>query len=423
MNPRDYLFDLERFGIKLGLENIARLLDAAKRPQDRLTTVHVAGTNGKGSVLAFLDAMFRAADYRTARYTSPHLIALNERFLVDGSPISDRELDKEIRFFQTIAKDITPAPTFFEFVTAVAFRFFAKRDVEVALIEVGMGGRFDATNVVRPAVTAITNITLEHTRYLGDTLEKIAFEKAGIVKKGVPLVLGDIEARARTVIIEQARRLEAPVCRLGAHFHFKLEGPTTAQKITYDGIKTHIEAAPLGLSATYQGENAAIALALAELLEAQYPKLNRDAMEKGLKDVRWPCRLERVLDSPPVILDVAHNTAGMRGLAREIEPCVVLLAVSADKDAAGMIDAVAPVARRLILTRFRGKRAMPLDTLTSAAAGREFCRADNLAEGIKMGLQLAEHERVPLLIAGSVFTAGQARELLIERYGAPPLAF
>ncbi|MDX9971847.1 MAG: Mur ligase family protein, partial [FCB group bacterium] len=174
MNAREYLFSLERHGIKLGLENITHLLEAANRPERAYPTIHVAGTNGKGSVVAMLDSILRAAGLRTGRFTSPHLIHLNERVLIDRQPIDDEELDDHLAVFRAVAEKMPFSPTFFEVITAAAFRAFAHRNVDVALIEVGMGGRFDSTNVITPLVSAVTSIALEHTRYLGNTLEEIA---------------------------------------------------------------------------------------------------------------------------------------------------------------------------------------------------------------------------------------------------------
>ncbi len=412
MTPREYLAGLEFHGIKLGLENIRRLTEAAGNPERAVPVVHVAGTNGKGSVLAFLDAILRAAGYRTGRYTSPHLIDVNERFLFDGAPIADDELDAHLAFFQTIARDWDHSPTYFEVVTATAFRAFAAHQVDLALIEVGMGGRFDATNIVQPTATAITNIDLEHTRYLGDTLGKIAFEKAGILKPGVPLVCGEQKSEPLGVILGRAEEEHGPVRLLGRDFAFTA-APSSQHRLAFHYESPTLVLGPvdLGLPGRYQAPNAALAVALAETLQPSFAKITPDAIGTGLHRAHWPCRLERVVGTPPVLLDVAHNAAGIARLAEEFERAVVILAIAADKDAAAMIAALAPIAAPLILTQFEGPRAMSLDALCAAAGTTPYCRFKTLDAALTEGLSRAQND-CPLLVAGSFHTAGQARTLL-----------
>lgn len=422
MNPREYLAGLEFHGIKLGLDNIRFLAERAGDPQHRYPAVHVGGTNGKGSVVAMLDAILRAAGRRTGRYTSPHLMRVNERFLVDATPIPDAELDEEIEFFRGIAADMDHCPTYFEVVTAVAFRWFARRGVDIALFEVGMGGRFDATNIIHPVATAVTNIDLEHTRYLGDTLELIAFEKAGIFKEGAPAVIAETKPGPRETLLARAREVGAPVRLLGRDFNYVLSGPTFGERFSYDSAELSLRDVPLGLHGTCQGPNAAVAVALAERLMPRVEGLCAETVERGLREASWPCRLERVLEHPPVILDVAHNPAGMRELAAQLPPSVAILAVSGDKDAGRMLEHIAPAARELILTRFEGSRAMPLDQLCAAAGAHRRHRCETLEEAVALGIRLASDD-LPLVITGSIFTAGAARTILTERYGAAPLRF
>ena len=423
MTPLDYLFGLELHGIKLGLDNITQLLREAGDPQRTYPSVHIGGTNGKGSVVALLDAILRAAGYRTGRFTSPHLCDVRERFLADGNMIDADELDSAIDLFRSFADRMESPPTFFEFNTAIAFQFFAQRKVDLALVEVGMGGRFDSTNVLLPEACAITNVSLEHTAYLGDTVEKIAFEKAGIIKEGVPVIVAEQNPRPREVILEQARKLNSPASILNDDFQFELEGGPFSQRLRYRGKRFSFEDAPLGLSGSYQGANAAVAVALAESLSARFPKLTEATVREGLARAEWPCRLERVLDDPPVVVDVAHNRAGALELARAMDrPCIVLLALSSDKDARAILQALDPISDKLILTQFAGSRALPVEQLCAAASGRTFDRADSIAEALDLGMRLASTER-PLLVAGSVFTAGEARRILVERHGAKPLPF
>lgn len=422
MNPRAFLAGLEFHGIKLGLENIGFLLDAASLPHQAYPVIHVAGTNGKGSVVALVAAMLTAAGYRVGRFTSPHLMELNERFLLDTMPIGDTELDDRIAFFQQIAETMPSPPTYFEICTAVAFRWFADVKVDVAVVEVGMGGRFDSTNVVSPLACAITNIDLEHTQYLGTTVEAIAFEKAGIIKPGVPVVVTEREPAPLAVLLDRAKEMASPVRLLGRDFHYRLQGELFSHTLDFQGAEWRMVRAPLSLAGRYQGDNAAAALALAEVVCDAFPKLTVDAARTGLAEARWPCRLERVLDSPPVILDVAHNPAGMRRLASELTGCVAVLAVSSDKAAAQMIEALDPAAPELVLTEFAGTRAAPVASLRAAAGNRPHRWSASLESAIAIGMGLASSER-PLVITGSIFTAGQARRILIDRYGAAPLRF
>ncbi len=422
MSHRDYLFSLEIHGIKLGLDNIRFLMDAAGHPEHHLPTVHVAGTNGKGSVGAMLDAMLGAAGYSVGRFTKPHLLDVTERFLLGRRPISAAELDEEIAFFRQAAEGMGHPPTFFEVNTAIVLRWLAARRVDAAVIEVGMGGRFDSTNVASPLLSIITNIDLDHTRYLGDSLDKIAFEKAGILKEGVPLVLGETRQGPEGVILNRANELGCPVVQLERDFSYEVRGDSFDLRFDYTGPRFTFNSVPLGLRGCFQGTNAAVATAAAEQLSERYPRLDEKAVVAGLRDARCPCRLERVLESPPVIIDVAHNPAGAQRLAEALNAYVLVLAVSSDKDAEGIIDALAPKAQTMILSQFTGRRALPAGDLSAKAGSHSHRCVARFSEAIDMGLGEAKRE-TPLVIAGGFFTAGEARRYLMDAYAAPPPAF
>ncbi|MCL4216877.1 MAG: bifunctional folylpolyglutamate synthase/dihydrofolate synthase [Candidatus Hydrogenedentes bacterium] len=396
MTPREFLYSLERFGIKLGLDNIRALLAKLGQPHERYPSVHVAGTNGKGSVVAMLDAILCAAGLHTGRYTSPHLIDLNERFLHERAPIPDAELDAVLARLQHIAEAMAPPPTFFEMATAAAFAWFAQRDVDAALVETGMGGRYDATNVVVPMVAVITNISLEHTRYLGTTVEKIAYEKAGILKQSIPFVLGERAPGPSKVILDIADGLAATPWILGRDFTYTIEGTGWDTRFTYQSENLSLKDIRLGLPGSYQGENAALAVATAEILQARWSALTDEVIEQGLRDARWPCRLEQVLDSPRVVIDVAHNAAGAQRLAEEMPRCVAIVAVSSDKDGSAIL---------------RAAEDMPHET------------ALDLPRAIEAGLRQAREMNLPVLVTGSIFAAGEARDYLIRHHGAAPLKF
>jgi len=423
MTPRDYLFSLEQHGIKLGLDNINHLLEHAGRPCRNYPCVHVGGTNGKGSATAFLDAMLREAGYTVGKFTSPHLIDVSERFLVNGEPIEPDALDEAIAFFRAVAETMASPPTFFEMNTAIAFRWFHQRRVDVALIEVGMGGRFDSTNVIQPVAAVITNIGLEHTEHLGDTLEKIAFEKAGILKKQTPVVLTETTARPLDVILARAHELDCPVRLLDRDFNFSITGGSGEQQFFYKSPAHALGPVKLALPGTYQGRNAALAVAVAEEIMPQFPNLDERAIIAGLESARWPCRLETVVQHPHVVIDAAHNPNGARVLARELDPGITVLAVSADKDAQEIIEALAPMTRIFIISQFTGPRAMQANTLAELARTYPSHRTQNLDEALEFAFRRAQDTEEPILITGSIFTAGEARALLTRKYGASPIAF
>ncbi len=305
-----FLYGLQQHGIKLGLETITTLLRRVGNPHRRYPSVHIGGTNGKGSTSAMAAAIFQAAGYRVGLYTSPHLVDFRERIRVDGTMISEAQVAALVdRLRAAAAPDL--APTFFEFTTALAFLYFAEAAIDVAVLEVGLGGRFDATNVVEPLATAITTIGLDHQPYLGDTVEAIAFEKAGIVKPGVPLVLGRIDGSAREVIEHRAREQGAPVLRLGRDV--RTEG-TSTMDFTLTGPSGRFEHLSCALQGRFQLDNAACAIALCGIVGERGFSLPESAIRSGLQSVSWEGRLEVVADAPRVILDGAHNPAAAEAL-------------------------------------------------------------------------------------------------------------
>jgi len=417
---RDYLAGLILHGVKLGLQNIQHLLDAAGAPHDAQPCVHIAGTNGKGSTAAFLDAMLRAAGYRVGRFTSPHLLDITERFQINGVSIPEEELRENIEFFQRIAAEMPQPPTFFEVNTAVAFRWFAQQHVDLAILETGMGGRFDATNVLHsPALCAITNIAFDHMQYLGNTLAKIAYEKAGILKPGVPCVVGEMQPEPMESVQACASAAGTPLLLPGRDYHFSYMGEAWKQSLDFETEGLRFKGASIGLAGRHQCANAAIAAAMAARLGSCFPRLESPAVLTGLREARWPCRLERVLDNPPVLIDVAHNPAGAATIASALPRAVLVFAVASDKDAGAMLDLLAPLAHPLILTAFAGGRGMEVANLKAAAGTCPHEAFSSLEQAIARGMQLATAE-TPLLVAGSVYAAGEARRILMEQYGAAP---
>jgi dihydrofolate synthase/folylpolyglutamate synthase len=403
LDPLSYLFSLEQFGIKFGLDNISALVAGLGHPERSFTSVHIAGTNGKGSVTAMVDAALRAAGHRSARYTSPHLIDLTERFVIDGKPVNQQALavvvaDLQQRVEALRAEGILAAPpTFFEVTTATAFELFRRAGASIAVIEVGLGGRLDATNVVQPVATAITSIALDHERYLGSTIEEIAFEKAGIIKPAVPVVIGELPPAAAVVIERVARERGARVVRTSA---------SDAGGFT------------IGLAGTHQIENAAIAVTLLRILDESGIAVPPEAVARGLEQPNWPGRLERrrLADGRELLLDAAHNPAGATALASylkaeggELRPLV--FAAMRDKDAAGMFSSLLPAVSHLVLTRATNRRSADpseLEAQARALSDRPVTIASSVAEALRIAWRTSPR----IVVAGSIFLLGDVMKEL-----------
>jgi dihydrofolate synthase/folylpolyglutamate synthase len=397
----DYLFGLEQFGIKFGLENITALLAHLDHPERAFRTLHIAGTNGKGSVTAMADAALRSAGHRSARYTSPHLVRLNERFVIDGQPVADRDLIEAIDEVRGgVARlraegTLQVEPTFFEVTTAVAFELFRRARVEVAVIEVGLGGRLDATNVITPVAAAITSIGFDHERYLGTTLREIALEKAGIIKPGVPVVVGTMPPEALNAIREVAHQRSAEI----------IVGDERALE--------RYGAVPLALHGAHQRGNAAVAVALLEIADARGLSVPPAAVRAGLTNVSWPGRLElrRFADGREALLDAAHNPDGAAALAaylREAWPDKppLVFAAMRDKEVGGMFRAVLPSVGALVLTRASNPRSA--DPARLASQAREVAPAlpIEIAESRTAALDAAWRRSRRIVVAGSIFLLG-----------------
>src|SRR5688572_24794412 len=336
--------------MKFGLENMRRLTAALGDPQEQFASVHIAGTNGKGSVTAMVDMGLRAAGYRSARYTSPHLERLEERFVIEGvettrDALRDAIGDVRSAVERVSTQDATFSPTFFECTTAAAFVLFARRGVEIAVLEVGLGGRLDATNVVRPLVTAITSIALDHQEFLGDTLSSIAAEKAGIIKPGVPVIVGELPEEADVVVRQEAARVAAP-----------LHPAPHTWRARFDGVRP-------ALRGRHQLANIAVAVGVLDALANTGRSVGEDAIRSAIERVSWPARLEHIKGAGvEFLVDAAHNPAGAKALAaylREIgwDDAALVFGAMGDKDVTGMLDALAPVVRTIVCTTAPTERA------------------------------------------------------------------
>lgn len=380
MDPLQYLFSLEKLGIKFGLDNIRSICAALGSPQQSFRSVLIAGTNGKGSVTAMVERVLRASGLRTARYTSPHFVRLEERFVVEGEAIDTAAMrDAAGHLQRTVERlvhdeKLSVEPTFFEVTTALAFELFRRRNVEIAVLEVGLGGRFDATNVVTPIVTAITSIDFDHQALLGPALADIAFEKAGIVKPGVPLVLGETKPEAVEVIGRVCRERGAPLVHAASgvqmRSRFEADGRLTIGLTT---PRRRYGTIALSLRGRHQATNALTAVrVLEELTTATIPEA---AIVTGLSDVRWPGRLDLVEMGAgrSVLLDSAHNPAGAAALAAYLaeahqERLPIVFAAMHDKDVESMFLALRPQASAFVLTAPHTDRATAPQELATVAA-------------------------------------------------------
>ncbi len=421
MDPLEYLFGLERFGIKFGLDNIRTIVEDLGRPDRAFQSVHVAGTNGKGSVTAMVDAALRAAGHRSGRYTSPHLVDLTERFVIDGRPVARETLvgvvaDLRDRIDRLVASGRLPGlPTFFEVTTAAALELFRRGGVDVAVLETGLGGRLDATNVITPALTAITSIDFDHQRYLGDTLAAIAVEKGGIVKPGVPVIVGPMSFEAFAAIAAVADQRGAPLVSA-------LEGVTLERIEQPRGAPTLVRLrtpdrdygrVTLALRGTHQIANAVVAVRLLEGLGERGLVVPPPAILDGLSRVSWPGRLEyrQLPDGREVILDAAHNPAGAASLAAYLaevwtDKPPLVFAVMADKDVHQMFAALLPAVSALVVTRSSTARSADPEALAAAARAA--------APGLPIVVRPARRDALSaawarsrrIVVAGSIFLLG-----------------
>jgi dihydrofolate synthase / folylpolyglutamate synthase len=432
----------------LKLDHMRSLMARLGNPHKRLRILHVAGSKGKGSTSAMLAAILRRAGYRTGLFTSPHLCRVEERFQVDGVPISREELttlltevQQAVRGELTTHHSPLTNPTFFEVATAVGFLHFVRRRVEGAVLEVGLGGRLDSTNVCDPAVALITSISYDHTKQLGNRLASIAAEKAGIVKPGRPAVSGAVGPEAQPVIERICRQRGAPLRQLGVDFHFHYQpGQITAQvtqpaRVQVSTARRRWPVLELNLLGEHQAANAAVVIACVEVLRKQGWHLPDEAVAEGLREVVWPARLEVMCRRPLVVLDCAHNVASANALVETLGASfpplsplstrgerserrrLLVFAGSSDKDLAGMFRVLSPHFAVAYLTRYtdnpRGVAAEDLAKLWDANGGgsRILCR--NPAEAWHAARSAAGMDDL-ICITGSVFLAGELRPLLID---------
>jgi len=424
----DRLFALETFGIKLGLENISRLCAELGHPERVFTSLHIAGTNGKGSVTAMVHAALVADGIRAARYVSPHLVDLAERFVIGTDPVAATDLESvtndvlDCAERLRVAGELAVHPTFFEATTAIAFELFRRARVEVAVVEVGLGGRFDSTNVIPASAGAITTIGFDHQDLLGDTLESIAFEKAGIIKPGMPVVIGALPEQARQVIAGVAADRHAELIDASADIRMGSDVQEGRARVSIETLDDRYGPVTLGLRGEHQIDNALVAIRLLEAARRHAGlRLSRSAIERGLADVDWPGRLELIHmpGEARVLLDAAHNGDGARALAAYLEqwhperPALVI-GMMRDKNVAEIVDALLPMVSSIVTTAANTPRAVPARELAAriVARGAPSVRAEpDPATAVELALSMTPS----VCVTGSIFLIGAVRDRLRRR--------
>jgi dihydrofolate synthase/folylpolyglutamate synthase len=408
-----WVFDLQKYGIKFGLSSTLSLLARLGIPYGEGRYLHLAGTNGKGSVAAMLSAILTRAGYPVGLFTSPHLVRFEERFRLRDEDITAPGLLYLINRVREAIDEAEP-PTFFEFAAAMAFLYFHEQGARPVILETGMGGRLDATNIVQPLVSVITNISMDHQYFLGNTLSAIAGEKAGIIKPGAPLVTHARQKRVLDLFRQRCHDLKAPMYVGGVDFKSRGISPG---RFSYRGLTRHLEGLTVNLSGRHQYRNAAVALAVLELLQDMGLPVPEAAIREGLAGVRWPGRFERVPQDPRVILDGAHNPDAAHTLARALKQDdlkgrrFLVMGIMADKDEEAILGSLLPLAQTVIFTRphyFRAAKPEDLARRAQSYQG-EVLLEPEVSRAVQRARSLAGPQD-QIVVTGSLYTVGEALE-------------
>ena len=404
----DYIHAINWTFCKPGLERVSLLCKKLGDPQKDIKCIHVAGTNGKGSTCAMLASVLQAAGYRVGLYTSPHMVRFNERMRVNGENISDEALARITEEVKPYADAMEDRPTEFELVTAIAFLYFKRMNCDLVILETGLGGRLDATNVIEePIVSIITGIDLDHTAILGDTYEKIAYEKAGIIKPNRPVVLGECNERAKTVLLERARACGSQV-RAGdvgaiSNVMYSLEGSTFSYK-----ERKNIS---LSLVGVYQPKNCATAIECIETLRELGYNVSDETLLQGLSAVKWVGRFEVLSRDPLVIYDGGHNPQGVTAFVESLsqiisdEKVCLICGMLRDKDYAHMVGALGRVTDKVFTLTIDNPRALPADELAAILRknGIEATACPSPEEAVKAAFAYADEKQIPIVMSGSLY--------------------
>lgn len=463
----DYLYDLERFGVKLGLENISSILRFLSNPHQKFKSIHIAGTNGKGSTAAMIASILQQAGYKTGLYTSPHLTDFRERIMIDGVMIPKPEVIKLTKTIRDKMEDGFISLTFFEFTTAMAFLYFAKEMVDFAVIEVGMGGRLDATNVLTPVLGVITEIDIEHAEHLGEDIKSIASEKGGIIKRNGTVILSSVKTDVTETIESICKEKSTKLYRIGKDFIGERENtdihpvtPSKPQSLDQRGMtqvksdslrealsfmggsnwvhsqrfkftdryneirntQSAIQNLEIPLLGNYQIINASTAVKTTLILNESGFEISEEAIRNGLKNVRWKGRLEIVSENPLIVLDGAHNPAAAKVLSEElkrirnsefgiqINKLILIIGILKDKDYKRIISFLAPISDYIIITRPKSPRARePEDLMTESLKYTDKAEIiEDISKAISKAKNFASQGDL-ICITGSFFTVGEAK--------------
>jgi dihydrofolate synthase/folylpolyglutamate synthase len=409
-----YLASLNESRIKPGLQRIRKALAALGSPHLQYPHVLVGGTNGKGSVVSFMGTALSAAGYRTGIFTSPHLQDFEERIVVDSQAVSRDELPGLVE----AVKEAGVEMTYFEFATVMSLLYFARQRVDLAILEVGLGGRWDATNATDPVLSVITSVDLDHQEWLGQTLEEVAREKSGIMRKDRPVIVGSMVSAARKIVLEQAEAVGARVILSGRDFRTVRD--ITGSCLQFEGMMWSIKELVPGLKGQFQLDNAACALASLEILSGSGFEIRQVEAARGIESAWWPGRLQVVKGSPPIIVDAAHNRAAVKALVASLDkgiPVVWLFSALSGKDIGGMTAEMTPLGSRFVLVPLDHPRGLTVRELeVEIPEGCDIKRVSNVKQGIEEALKLAGRQGC-VVVAGSVVLAGEVlRELEKEGF-------
>lgn len=423
-----YIQNLTKFGYNFGLGRIVELLNRFDNPHLKLKVIHVGGTNGKGSTGAMISSILKETGYKVGLFTSPHLHSYTERFLINGQKIAQEDLAEIVTLIKPQLEDMVSNgfehPTEFEVGTAVAFLYFYRKKVDFLVMEVGLGGSIDSTNVVDPEVSVITNVSIDHMDYLGNTVREIAEVKAGIIKKGKPLVTA-AQGEALEVILEKCRGMNAPAVVIGQDVKWKQRSINTqGQYVDIYGLHTTYDNLFVPLIGEHQQINAATAVAAVEVLIGRGIIPAHCAVEKGLAETVWPARLEIVSNNPLVIIDAAHNYGGAVSLRRTLDEYypgkrrVLVLGMLSDKERSKVVSELAPGSVKVIITKPNSPRAGDSQLLADEAGHYvdSVCIIDSIVDAVEAGIKAAGPDDL-VVITGSFYMVAEAREHLLKMFG------
>jgi len=418
----DWLNSFQKYGVKLDLFRIKHICKELKNPQNDYNVVHVGGTNGKGSVCKLLGSILKESGYKTGVYISPHLERFSERITINNKEISEKDLVKIFEKIKPIVnemKEKNMVPTYFEIVTVICFLYFSIKKVDIAIIEVGLGGRFDATNIVKPILSVICNISLEHQDRLGDTIEKISYEKAGIIKKNTPVITSAKDEALKTIKkVSLEKKSELYLISKNNWSRTSFDNKSQVFKINFLDEKYEIKTKMIG---KFQGENIALSISAAQVLQEKGFKIESEHIKKGVLNTKNPGRMELISTNPYILLDGAHNIEGIKKLKESLESdfkynrLILVIGILKDKKYVEMLETIVPICDIVVTTKSSNKRACDPFSLKKEIEYIDYKKSVVVMDAIDKAVLFAKGEagiKDMVCICGSLFTVGEAREFL-----------